>query len=79
MLVWYTSHALEEMRRRRITEMEVEAVLVSPTLHGPAKEDRLASWGQVAGRSIMVIHTAADDRNQVTIVTAYPMRRRPNL
>jgi hypothetical protein len=67
------------MEDRRLTKAEVETVLIWPEAQGPAEEGRRASWGQVAGRSIMVIHEPTEDGSATVVVTAYPKRRRPKL
>ena len=67
------------MEDRLGTKAEVETVLAWPEVHGPAKEGRRAAWGQVAGRSIMVIHEPTEDGSATVVVTVYPQRRRPRL
>jgi Domain of unknown function (DUF4258) len=78
-IVWYTPHALFQMEERLVTKAEVETVLTWPELQGAAQEGRRAAWGQVAGRSIMVIHEPTEDGSATVVVTAYPQRRRPKL
>jgi hypothetical protein len=68
----YTRHALEQMRARRITAEEVEAVVLNPDVvhagkqtHGRAPTE--VRRGRVRGRNLKVVVALTDP---VTVITA---------
>ncbi|MFY9780672.1 MAG: DUF4258 domain-containing protein [Candidatus Baltobacteraceae bacterium] len=77
MIVWYTPHAQLQMRRRSVSQAEVEAVLLDPEITQMKRHGRQGAWRRLAGRAIMVIHEPTEDGTATVVVTVYPQTRRP--
>jgi hypothetical protein len=69
MVIRYTKHARFQMRVRRISRDEVEAVMADPAMRLPERGGRRHVLKRVAGRLLRVVSMPADP--DCWIITAY--------
>ena len=72
-LAKFTKHAKEQIAQRGLTQEEVISVISNPVKTVPTRANRLASYGRVEGKYIVVIHEHEEDDELV--VTAMKVDR----
>lgn len=75
MMVRFTTHALDQMKARKVDEVDVIAVLKKPVETITTKANRLASYRKANGKYIVVIHEKEDEENIVITVMRVDKRR----
>jgi hypothetical protein len=62
----------------RVSEEEVEEILVSPAEDRPGREGSRVSLGRTsAGRFLRVIYVPDPERNSLFVITAYDLKGKP--
>jgi len=74
-LITVTNHAKAQMRLRGVEFAQVEAVLSRPTEIVATRANRLASYAEIQGRYIVVIHERHLDEDVVVTVMSVDRRR----
>jgi hypothetical protein len=73
MIVEYSDHARDQMKRRQVTEAEVEFVLENPSIDWPSKEHpetRRVYTARPRGRKVSVVTVNGSDPPLVVTVWA---------
>ena len=63
-MIQFTRHSKQQMAQRRVTEDEVISVLSDPTETILTRANRSASYRQIEGKHIVVIHSVPVCRNR---------------
>jgi len=71
--VRFTEHARQQLRKRRLAEVDVRHVLASPEEVLPLREGRVVAQGMCGGYLVRVFVDV--DRNPMEVVTAYRTSR----
>jgi hypothetical protein len=62
----------------RVSEMEVEEILISPAEDRPGREGSRVALGRTsAGRFLRVIYVTDPEPNSVFVITAYELKGKP--
>jgi hypothetical protein len=64
--------------KHRVSEMEVEEILISPVEDRPGREGSRVALGRTsAGRFLRVIYVTDPEPNSVFVITAYELKGKP--